>query len=101
MQVFVYDSEGLYIGSKFVDEIEENMTTIPILVGHIKPKFDTKLNEWVEGATEKEITDWKNKQPVSEPTEMEVLKKEKEALAKSVYDLTEIVELIITGGVNQ
>lgn len=66
MQVFIYDNEGLYIESKFVDEIEENMTTIPILVGHIKPKFDKELKEWVEGATQEEIKEWENKQSIQE-----------------------------------
>lgn len=58
----------------------------------LKPKWDGE--KWVETGTPEPI-------PEPQPTEIEVLKKEKEALAKSVYDLTEIVELIITGGVNQ
>ena len=100
VQVFIYDEHGFYIESRFTSEVGENMTTIPMLVGHVKPKFDTKLNEWVEGATEEEILEWKNKQPISEPTEIEILKQEKEVLAKSVYDLTSIVELLIQGGVS-
>lgn len=100
MQVFIYDENGFYIESKFVDEISENMTTVPILIGRVKPKFDKELKEWVEGATQEEIKEWESKQPVLKPTEIETLRQEKEALAKSVYDLTEIVELIITGGVN-
>lgn len=76
MQVFIYDENGFYLDSKFVSELGKNMTTEPILVGRVKPKFDTKLNEWIEGATEEEITDWKNKQPVSEPTEIQQLRSE-------------------------
>lgn len=37
--------------------------------------------------------------PMAEPTEIEILKQEKEVLAQSVYELSSIVELILTGGI--
>lgn len=36
---------------------------------------------------------------VQEPTELEVLKNEKEILAKSLYELSSIVEILVKGGV--
>lgn len=91
MQVFIYDENGFYLESKFVDELGENMTTVPILVGRIKPKFDTKLNEWVEGATEEEIKEWENKQPVSEPTELEVLRTKLDFATKQIEQQEELI----------
>lgn len=76
MQVFIYDENGFYLESKFVDELGKNMTAEPILVGRVKPKFDTKLNEWVEGATEEEIKEWESKQPIPQPTEVDQLRSE-------------------------
>lgn len=91
MQVFIYDENGFYLDSKFVNELGKNMTTEPILVGRIKPKYDTKLNEWVEGATEEEILEWKNKQPVSEPTELEVLRTKLDFATKQIEQQEELI----------
>lgn len=57
----------------------------------VKPKWDGE--KWVETGTPDPI-------PEPKPTEMEVLKKEKEILAKSVYELTSIVELLVQGGIS-
>lgn len=63
-----------------------------------KPKWTG--TEWIEGLTQAEI-DELNKQPIKEPSEIDLLKQEKEILAQSVYDLTTIVELILTGGITE
>lgn len=74
MQAFIYDENGFFKTSEFVDELGENMTTKPILIGRVKPKFDTKLNEWIEGATNEEIKEWEGKQPKPQLTEIKFLK---------------------------
>lgn len=62
VQVWLIDKQGFYQNeSKFVEETSENMTTVPLLVGYIKPKLVNA--DWVEGATEEEIQEWKDKQP--------------------------------------
>lgn len=76
MQAFIYDSNSCYVGSKFVSELGENMTTKPILTGRVKPKFDTEIGEWIEGATEEEIKEWQSKQKILKPTEVEQLRAE-------------------------
>lgn len=91
MQVFIYDENGFYIESKFVDEISENMTTVPILIGRVKPKFDKELKEWVEGATQEEIKEWESKQPVSEPTEVEVLRTKLDFATKQLEQQEELI----------
>lgn len=63
IQVFLYDKNNIFTESKFVEEISNNMTTVPILIGYIKPKFNTDLNEWIEGATPQEVKEWEESQP--------------------------------------
>ena len=68
----------------------------------IVPTIETLFKNGVIKENDFEYKEWlKNKDKPPQLTEVEVLKKEKEALAKYVFELTEIVELIITGGVNQ
>lgn len=58
-QVWIYDQNKVFTGeSKFVDEVGANMTTVALLVGHIKPTFNEELQEWFEGATQQEIDEW-------------------------------------------
>ena len=76
IQVFIYDENGFYIDSKFTEELGENMTVKPILIGRVKPKFDKEADEWVEGATEEEIKEWEANQPKPQPSETEKLKQE-------------------------
>lgn len=78
IQVWTYDENKVFVESIFVDEVTQNMTTIPFLVGYIKPTFNEELEEWFEGATEEEIKAWEeeNKPKPTEPStenEMEVL----------------------------
>lgn len=78
-QVWVYDENSIFVESKMVDKIEElegNMTRIPLLIGYLKPRFTG--TEWLEGATEEEIKEWeeKNKPKPKEPTETEILQKQ-------------------------
>lgn len=62
--------------------------------GRYNYKYDNALVELTE--EEKNILF----PPVEpKPSELEILRQEKEVLAKSVYDLTSIVELLIQGGV--
>lgn len=79
IQVWLYDENKVFIESTFVEEILENMTTVPLLVGYITPTFNEELQEWYEGATQEEIDKWHedNKPLPSEPStedKMEVLK---------------------------
>lgn len=64
----------------------------------VKPLWDK--DKWVESATAEEIAEQEFNQIV-QPSEIEVLKQEKEILAQSVYDLTTIIELILTGGISE
>lgn len=78
IQVWTYDENKVFVESIFVDEVTRNMTTIPFLVGYIKPTFNEELEEWFEGATEEEIKAWEeeNKPKPTEPStenEMEAL----------------------------
>ena len=75
IQVWTYDENKVFVESIFVDEVTQNMTTIPFLVGYIKPTFNEELEEWFEGATEEEIKAWEeeNKPKPQEPNEVEVL----------------------------
>lgn len=58
IQVWLLDENNFYkCESIFVKEVKENMTTVPLLVGYVKPKFTG--NEWVEGATTEEIQEYK------------------------------------------
>lgn len=63
MQVWIIDKNGFYAGeSKFVQEVTDLMTTVPLLVGYVKPKFNG--TEWTEGATEEEVEAWKQSQQI-------------------------------------
>ncbi len=89
IQVWTYDENKVFVESIFVDEVTQNMTTIPFLVGYIKPTFNEELEEWFEGATEEEIKAWEeeNKPKPTEPStenEMEVLQKENKQLWDTV-----------------
>lgn len=102
IQVWLTDRQGFYQGeSTFVEELLENMTTEPLLIGYVKPKLVGGL--WIEGATEEEITEWKQSQQIDicpEPTAEEKiaqLEQDKEALAENVYALAEIIEALIGG----
>lgn len=113
IQVWTYDENKVFVESIFVDEVTQNMTTIPFLVGYIKPTFNEELEEWFEGAIEEEIKEWQetNKPKPQEPNKLELLKeelillreenkniiKEKEAL-KNRLDATEnaVLELMMT-----
>lgn len=55
--------------------------------------WDFELNKWI-GLGEPNIPH------IPKPTEIEILRQEKEVLAKSVYELTSIVELLVQGGVS-
>lgn len=76
IQVWIYDKDKVFVESKFVEEVGRNMTTVPLLVGYVKPFFTGK--EWIEGATPEEITQWEdvNKPKPQEPNEMEVLQRQ-------------------------
>lgn len=61
-QVWLLDEDGFFTGvSKFVEEVETNMAIQPLLVGYVKPKWTGR--EWIEGATDEEIQEWKNSLP--------------------------------------
>ena len=110
-QVWIYDENKVFVEYKFVEEVIENMTTVPLLVGYVKPTFTGR--EWIEGATDEEVKAWEeaNKPKPQEPNEIELLKeevillkeenkniiKEKEAL-KDRLDATEnaVLELMMT-----
>lgn len=57
IQVWHLDENKFFTGvSEFANEGDFNevtMTTVPLLVGYVKPKFNG--TEWVEGATVEEI----------------------------------------------
>ena len=82
MQVWML-KDNFYIGeTKFVEEVTENMTDVPLLVGYIKPYFNG--TKWVEGATEEEIKEYKQAQQIdncsSKGKTLEELTKENEQL---------------------
>jgi hypothetical protein len=94
MQVWKIDINNFYTGdSYFVVEPSENEVTIPILVGYVKPKWTGV--DWVEGATEQEIQEWKDSNIIErEPTEMEVLQA---GLANTNLMILELTELMLGG----
>lgn len=53
MIVYCYNENGYFTEVKTVENLEENQTRIPILIGYCKPRFIN--NSWVEGATQEEI----------------------------------------------
>lgn len=70
IQVWLYDENNIFIKSIFVNEIDENMTDIPLLIGYIKPMFNGV--NWVEGATQEEINSWnKENRTKSDPTPLQ------------------------------
>lgn len=87
IQVWVYDKDKVFVESKLVEEVGQNMTTVPLLVGYVKPTFTGR--EWIEGATDEEIKEWQetNKPKPQEPNKMEVLE-------KKVAELEEEKELL-------
>ena len=88
IQVWLYDENKVFIESIFVDEVIENMTTIPLLVGYVKPTFNEELQEWFEGATAEEIQKWKDENVVVPQATLEdkidILEAENEALKARV-----------------
>ena len=80
-QVWIYDENKIFITYSFVEEVIDNMTIVPLLVGYYKPTFNEDLQEWFEGATEEEIKQWEEEnKPLQEPTELELIKQELETL---------------------
>lgn len=100
-QVWIYDENKLFIESKFVDEVVESMTDVPLTVGYVKAKFDEVNQVWVEGATQEEIDTWNEaNKPSTKPStddKMEVLLAENKEL-KSRVDATEncLLELMLS-----
>lgn len=74
------DGDRIYVAEEVCFQIEQSAT-----------------KEFIEQNFEYMWDDAEN--PTTEPTEIEILKKEKEVLAQSVYELAGIVELMLTGGV--
>lgn len=95
-EVRIIDENGFYTGeSKFVEEILENMATTHLSVGYVKPKWNGE--EWIEGATEKEIQAWKEKQIdicLDQTKTNEQLTVENNQLWETVEFLLKQVELI-------
>lgn len=74
-QVWLLDENKFFTGeSKFVEEVEDNMTTEPLLVGYVKAKWTGR--EWIEGATEEEIKEWQDTQQKTGKTELETMKEQ-------------------------
>ena len=62
IQVWLLDEYNYFTGeSVFVEEVTENMTTEPLLVGYVKAKWTGE--EWIEGATDEELKEWVEAQP--------------------------------------
>lgn len=102
VQVWLLDKLGFFTGeSVFVEKIEENMTTEPLLIGYVRAKWTGE--EWVEGATEEEIKEWQDTQQIdicTVPTDQEritKLEEEKSILAENVYQLASIIEAMLGG----
>lgn len=76
IQVWLYNEDNIFIESTFVDELQDGMTTVPLLIGYVKPTFNGI--DWFEGATQEEIDTWhESNKPVSpQPSEHELLTKE-------------------------
>lgn len=85
MQVWKYDENKIFTRSRIVDEVGQNMTTVPLLSFFVKPTFNEQTQEWFEGATKEEIKQWEeeNKPVPPEPTELDILKQEVETLKES------------------
>lgn len=62
IQVWLLDEDNYFTGiSDFVEEVGDNMTTEPLLIGYVKAKWTGR--EWIEGATDDEIKAWEESQP--------------------------------------
>lgn len=65
MQVWLLDVNKFWTGEcDFVKEVLENHATKNVSVGKVKPKWDRDLQDWIEGATEEEIQEWKDAQQI-------------------------------------
>lgn len=74
-QVWLLDEDGFYLWKNiFVEEVGDNMTIQPLLVGYIKPKWNG--SEWEEGATEQEILEWKQLQPKTQKSDVEFMQEQ-------------------------
>lgn len=74
IQVWLYNENKMFTETVLVNEVDRNMTTVPLLIGCVKPTFNEELQEWYEGATDEEIQQWKDENTVvQEPTEVEIL----------------------------
>lgn len=88
IQVWLLDEDNYFTGeSIFVEEVTENMTTEPLLVGYVKAKWTGR--EWIEGATDDKIKEWEeqNKPHPQEPTEIEILQQENKILKAQIQAL--------------
>lgn len=84
IQVWEYNEQKVFTRTTMIEQMKQNMTTIPLKVGYIKPTFNDSIQEWFEGATEQEINEWKEaNKPIQEPNEVEILKQEVETLKES------------------
>lgn len=84
IQVWKYNEQKVFVKSALVKEVAINMTTIPLLVGYIKPTFNEEIQEWFEGATEEEIKQWEEEnKPVLEEDSTQVLRQEINNLKES------------------
>lgn len=92
IQVWEIDKDSFFTGKSYlVNNVEDNHITTPLTVGYIKARFYN--GEWVEGATQEEIDEWKkeeeSKYQPQETTEEKVFK-----LEQTVADLEiELLEL--------
>lgn len=97
-QVYKIDHQGYFIADILIqgdDESDFKYVDIRPPQGLYRAKWAG--TEWIEDMSQEEIDELNSQS--KEPSELEVLKQEKEALAQSVYSLTTIVELILTGGI--
>lgn len=93
IQVWLLDSDNFFINkSIMVEELSENMTDTPLMVGYVRPRW-TGL-EWVEGATSEQIQEWIDSQPKPKPLPRtnEELEEENNLLRAQVKALNESVE---------
>lgn len=99
-QVYKIDHQGYFIADILIQEGEEvDYDYIEIRPPNGLYRAKWTGGEWVEDMVQEEIDELNSQS--KEPSELEVLKQEKEALAQSVYSLTTIVELILTGGITE
>lgn len=98
IQVWKYDENKVFIESCMIEEIEENMTTVPLTIGYIKPKFNEEIQEWYEGATDEEVREWQEENQQPSKTKIcksaEELTVENEQLWETVQFLLKQVDMI-------